>query len=236
MTAPSAGYPDYQRLSTFGGVELKNASGTFNDGSTIFSGFVGTWAYLDIYTTGFSGPSFAQFTIAYYTDSTFTTQVGTYSFIRAHFQTSQSQYAVLAPWCKITINTDTGAAATGMVFNIYGSQGSAGRIRMGGSAGQLLSLSQSFAAGAFPAQVLGACAPGPGLLHVFTQKSLWFVELASYSWSAKAYNVFFQVDDNIAPRGGTWPIAIPDAPLQVLINNSATSAQGMTISVVSTAY
>lgn len=236
MVMKQAGFPDYARLTTQGGYELANVTGNVASGGTVFSGFVGIWAYLDILTTGFASPNFARYTITYYTDNSYTTQVGVIGFTRHHSQSSQCQYAVLGPWCKITVTTNDGTALTSTIINIYGTQGTAGRIRLGGSDGQLFSMSQSFPAGLNGPYLLGTCAPGPAYLAIHSLATSYFVELESYSFTGGTYNVFLTISNDFAPKGGIWQFALPDSPVEVLINNGQTTAQGMTVTVGSMAY
>lgn len=216
------GYPDYARLQRYGGFELAQVSGLQANGATLFTGFVGAWPYLIILTSTFTGPNYARFIITYYTDSTYSKSVGEQVFTRDKNSDVTTQYAVLGPWCKIVMNTDTAGAATLNAFNVYGSYANAGSIRLKLTEDPPWTMDQVFAAGGSATFTISHMMPGPGVFSIYAPVASWSALVSYYSLTAAGFKFYFRVDNSVAANGGTWPLPLPDTTCTVFVHNLAT--------------
>ena len=231
-----SGYPDYTRLSAAGGFELATVSGAVASGTTVFQGFVGNWPYQDLYVALAAGTDFAQITIAYYPDSSYTTSAGSQVITRASGTRGNTQYAVLAPWAVITVQTVSGAAITFTALNVYGAYGSAGAARLAGLAGPVYAIDANIAATTNRTDNVASVVPGPAVLSVATNAATWTIYLWYYSFATAGYHIMWKVDNTIAAKGGSWPVALPDVPMQIEEVNGDTGTRLFVVGLVSASY
>lgn len=218
------GYPDFQRVSRYGGYELASAAGTYADGSTVWSGFAGSWPYLFLIIATHTGSPYVQLAVDYYADAAFLTFTGRQYVVRGPNQATSSQYAVLGPWCKIVVSTSTTGTVQFNTFNVYGTYGGAGAGRIAGAATPLYASASSVSAAGTRSDLVTPVSTGAAVLSVFSASALWTVAVKYYDFASAGFVTYWEANYNLDATGGTWRVPALDAPLRVDTVNAATGA------------
>jgi hypothetical protein len=231
----SVGYPDYARLNRSGGYLLYGVGATSPpENAILFEGYVGSFPYLNVVLNVNATSDFIRVVIAYYTDETFSTQIGFRYVIRGGGSFSVTQYANLSEWCAIFYDSISGNPVPFIQFAIYGAQSVAGQTSLVSTdvpiyqSDGLVALSSSVQVNPLHVQ------PGSAILGIFTTAAVWFVTVAYYDYGSATYKRMYDIDSTITAKGGTYPVSLPDAPLQLTISNTDTSDRTFRMSLMST--
>lgn len=225
----SIGYPDYARLSLAGGFELFNFNGTMVNGTTPFSGYVGEWPYLNVFTEFplTSDAGLIQFT--YFTDDTFTSQVGIRNLVRGNGSFATTQYANFSPFVQVDFFTKSLNPIPGVEFSIYGTTGPSGNFGLASNDTPILSVNQSIGASTSVSFPAGHIQPGAGTLLISTAATSWSVNIQFYQWSSGTYFNYGQLTSAIAAKGGSFDVPLLDAPCQLFITNGDAAARSFIV-------
>lgn len=228
------GYPDYERLSRSGGYLLYGVANTTPLYDTIlFSGYVGNWPYLTVALSINSTADFVQVIIAYYSDSTFATQVAFRYITRAGANFSVTQYANLTEWCQIWYISKSGNPINFLGFSVYATSDPAETDQLVSTDVPEGYYNVSMATGATQNILLGHVQPGPATLSISTQAAAWFAEVQYYDFGAGAYLLLTHIDNTIVASGGVFTVGLIDAPTQISMHNGDASSKFMRVSLVS---
>lgn len=218
------GYPDYERISTQSGNLLASGSQVFSTTKIVFQGYVGNWPYLNLFFNGGGGTGFYNVAWVYYLDDTFSQIVAEASSARGDLTTSYVQKTPLSPWLVIFIEPapyNGGAAAQ---YALYGTTGKGDSSKLGVAAGPLFEQQQSIGANSltfFPAVIVQPCLATMSLCaQVATSGFL----IQRYDISSQAFVTCFFIIGTVNDYSVVTPIMLPDAPIQVGLQNRTAAA------------
>lgn len=231
----TVGYPDYQRLTRSGGYLLYGVSNVSPPyGVVLFQGYVGNFAYLTLGLNVNSSTDYMKVVINYFTDSTFTVNVGFRYVIRGGSEFSVTQYANLSEWAQIYYFTKSGNAMPMLSFVLYGSDSPGNQAQLVSNDVPIYQSNSSIAAGATPTAITQHVQPGNGLLSVSSVVTPWYCELQYYDYGSGAFILLVHIDQTISASGGVFPVGLPDVPIQLALHNGSAAAGFIRLSLVST--
>lgn len=230
----SVGYPDYTRVARDGGYLLYGAANvTPPYNIPLFSSYVGNWPYLTLALNVNSTADFIRVVIAYYSDDTFSTIVAFRYAIRAGADFSVTQYANLTEWCQVWYQTISGNPVNFIGFAVYGTSDPSNTNQLVSTDVPEFFYNQSVAASTSLNIAPGHVQPGPATLSMCMDNTAWAVEVQYYDYGSASYLLLTRMSSKIVATGGVWTIGLPDAPLNVFLQNGDAAARFMRISIVS---
>lgn len=219
------GYPDYERLARSGGFLLYNASGNLPQLTTLWSGYVGNFPYLNIVINCNSSTDFIQVRTEYYSDSTLTTLVGFRYALRTGSNFSIVQYANISEWAKVSFASQSGNAFPFISFTVFGAQGPAGQIAVSSTDAPIIDNNALIPATTTQTFFNSHVQPGAATFMVQTAATAWNINISRYDWTTNSYLLRMQLSNAIAVQGGMFDLPMLDAPYKFDIHNSDAAAR-----------
>lgn len=217
MSTP--GYPDYARLSAQGGFQLFAVSGTVNSGAILFQGYVGSWPYVNVHTNVNVSADACQVTLVYYSDNTFTTQVGFRVATRIGSSFASTQYSNLSPWLKFYVVSVSGNPMPFLALGLYGTTGYADQKQLASLDVPLLSDNPTIPATSTQSYLLQHVEPGDGVMTYSGPAASWFINVWYWDIGTAGYKLYAQFLSSWNGAGGNWRLPIIDAPPRVDVHN-----------------
>lgn len=229
----SVGYPDYARLSEQGGFQLFGTSGNIANEHVLFSGWVGSWPYLNLFVDCNSSADACRIAIAYYTDSTFGTQAGFRYAIRNGASFSITQYANLSPWVIISVETESGNPFPFLEIAAYASIGVADQVSLSSLDVPIFGGIVNINAGITNVIDFDHIQPGNAVFTIQTQLTDWFVYIEYFDYGSDSWIRIYQIGPESAAGSFsfTWPML--DAPHRITAKNSSATNGSFVISWIS---
>lgn len=231
MTTP--GYPDYARLSQAGNRRLAFISGgSIANNQVLFSGYVGSWPYTSIALNIGATADAIKILMQYYSDNTFTNQVGFRFIIRNGAQFSSICYGNLSEWMLIFAVTQSGNPIPIVNFGVYGTEGYAPREALDSMDVPLLRVTSSVPAGTTQQFAIQHVHPGNARLLVFSAATSWNAQMFYYDYGSNSILQLYQ--QTLFGAAGTYEGDYPqiDAPMYVSLRNAGAAAATMTATVL----
>lgn len=225
-----AGYPDYTRLSRGGNVLLAGQGGNLVADSVLFAGYVGNFPYTTLYVNVGVVSNFADFSLIYYTDSTYTQAVGEHDSIRGSGTISACQYANLSEWMRVFIFTNNGSPYDVLWFALYGTSGYASGVLLDAANVPLIVENVTIPASTTNFYYLTRIRPGPASLFFFPAGNGYVLSVQYYDYSTGLWITTHLFDNVTFPPGFNMDIPMLDAPMRLSVDNTMTSAQQFTFS------
>lgn len=230
----SIGYPDYQRLSRSGGFLLYGQSNVTPPYDTaLFQGYIGLWPYLNVALSIGASADTVEIVINYYSDDTFTHIVGFRNIIRQGGQFSATQYANLSEWCQVFYVTKSGNPILFASFAVYAASESANQIQLVSTDVPVFLFNAAIAASGSSNIVPQHVQPGPAVLSVNMDPTTWQMQIQYYDYGSGTFLLLTRMTNTSVPPGGVCTIGLPDAPINVLLNNEDSIVHFMRMSIVS---
>lgn len=220
----SEGYPDYARLAQQGGTLLYGANGSIPQDTILFQGYVGPWPYINSFTDPVTGAENVTIFYEWYTDETFTVQVGFRLATRTQFSLAATQYANLSPWLRIFYTTASGNPISWTEFGIYGATGVADPNELLSADAPILSGNPSIPASTTMSFFPQHQSPGAAKFNVSTTLTSWFVNIFYLSSSSYVYTLYWQLNQPWAGGGGVWDVPALDTQHRVDVHNGTAAA------------
>lgn len=231
MTTP--GYPDYTRFSRSGNQQLCGFFSTsFTSGQQLFKGYVGSWPYTAVFMDIGASADFARFEMIYFSDSTFTLQVGFRFSIRTGGNFSSICYGNMSDWLIIQVHTKSGNPIAIQVFGAYATEGYSPVSAQDSIDVPLITASQVVGAGSTVVFNIVHVHPGVARMLAVGSGATWAVGLFYYDYTAGAFTQL-HFTTNFAAAGiyeSDWSTL--DAPMQVKLFNGSAGAFNMSCSLV----
>lgn len=216
------GYPDYSRIGLAGGYQLFAVNGTAPENTILFQGYVGNWPYLNLYTNLASGSDFYQFYMVYYSDATFTTQVGFRVAVRETSDFSVTQYGNISNWMVFYYLSKSGAAFTGSNVSLVATAGYVPDFNMASNDVPIFFFSGQITASSNSNEFVQHITPGPGHLHWYTTATTWTINVQLYNYGAGAFQTIRVLSNGVELNHGTIDLSMLDCPYQFnLVNGDA---------------
>jgi hypothetical protein len=210
MTQP--GYEDYVRETFANGKLLARGQQRFSATTHLFTGYCGSWPYLNTFMNFGGGNSFYILQINYYSDATFTTLVAGTQEVRADDVYAIQQYTPLSPFVDIVILMAVNNTPGICSWSIYGSTGKS-------SSAQLASLSvngieqvNTVVAGSQSSSIGIVQEPGPWAMTWGASVAPCFFQLARYDVNTLGFVEFWEGSIEVANQSKTGIVEFPDAP------------------------
>ena len=232
----SVGYPDYQRLSLAGGYELYSATNkTITQNVVLFQGYVGTWPYLNIDLDVNGGTDHVQVFVSYFSDATFSNNVGFRYLTRAGNSFSSTQVANLSAWAQVGYHSKSGGNVNFNNFGVYATTGPVAGNNLQSQYKPVAYLNESVGAGSTAITDPSFVIPGPAVFSVSATGTTWYAELRYYDWDTDSILLITHIDQTIYAKGGVWTVGLPDAPVEIALHNGDSADKTMRMSLVSIA-
>lgn len=224
MTTP--GYLDYARVNLAAGFLLAGDIKRIHTTISVFQGYVGAWSYVNAFWSSGGGTDNYTILFEYFSDSTFSTQIGTQVGVRNSNCIAWRQYGVLSPWLIIGIIPVLGTDTVTVTYAFFGSNSSSTSAKLASLDTDLLSFNGSIAGSGNVALGLTHVIPGPAVLSFHSNVSTtWTCEIQRWDISSANWLDDVYIDQNTDTFGGIHTIALPDAQVQVLIGNGNAAAK-----------
>jgi hypothetical protein len=222
MTAPTEGYPDYQRMSLSSGYLLGSGSGDIPNTIVVFQGYVGSWGYINEYFQNLQSTDYYQVQVLYFSDATFSTLVAQQLGTRGGANVGARQWPVLTPWVKIQVAVAAPHVADNNIWTFYGSNQLASSAQLGDLDVPILHGSNAIPTNTTILMIPDHIIPGPAILSV-SEAALgsYYTELDYFEYGSLSWLVFLNINDFCYAGGATLKIALPDAPIRARVHNGA---------------
>lgn len=230
MTQP--GYIDYTRTSLATGFLLAGTSEPIEAGTVVFEGYVGAWPFINAFWNAVGGTDHYSIQLLYYSDNTFSVQVAQQISIRTGNIIGYRQYAVLSPWLQIVIMPATGGSATSIEFAFFGTTQKALATQLGSLDTQFYEQTTSIAAGGTLTTQILKIFPGRAIVTWFTGATAWTMIVQRYDMGSAAFQPFWEIGSGGVANDGQLELAMPDAPLQVVLHNSSSGTSGFNVYIM----
>lgn len=221
----SVGYPDYSRLSRSGGYLLYSGSGLLPYGTALFQGYVGNFPYLTIGLNCDSSADYVKVIINYFSDSTFTNNIGFRYLIRTGAQYSITQYANISEWAQVFYITKSGAQFPFLSFVVYGAQGRADPAQLDSSDVPLANWSGAIPANGNEPILIQHVRQGSALISGHILAASWEIILRWYNYSANAFQTLAGLSNSSVQAYFSQQMPLLDVPLQLTIYNHDSTSQ-----------
>lgn len=224
---PDTGYPDYTRLSREGQFQLFFGSNfTPVNNTVMFQGYVGNFPFINVFANMGASADFMTMFFAWYTDSTFTTQIAFRAAVKTGNNFTVAQYANLSDWLQIFYVSKSGGNMTFTSLSVYGTQQPSGQRQLASSDVAFFSSSGSIAASTTITTTITKVIPGPSIFNLFTGATAWNVNFLYYDFGANAYVIdYVAVGTTFANSGCHIEIPLLDCPMQIQIQNQDAAAR-----------
>lgn len=221
------GYPDYARLAQQGGSLLYANTGSIPENTVLFQGYVGPWPYINMFTDPHIGAENVTIVIQWFTDFTFTTQVGFRYAVRSQFSIAGTQYANLSPWLRIYYTTASGNPIAWDLFGVYGATGVADANELLSSDAPVLSGNPVIAANTTSSFFPEHQSYGPGKFNLTTTLATWHVNVFYLAANTYVYTFYWRMDNISNPGGGTIELPSLDTQFRFDIANGTAAANNI---------
>jgi hypothetical protein len=231
----SIGYEDYARLSQQGAQLLYsgfNVTPAYD--TSFFAGYVGSWPYITLRLSLSATADTVEVVLAYYSDSTFSTQVGVQLAVRNSGQLSVTQYSAITPWLAIFYITKSGNPIEFFQISVYATSAPANQFNLVSMDVPIYQSNASVAAGGGSLVIPQHVQPGPAVLVVSSAVTPWYCEILYYDYGSGTYLTLVHIDQTVVTSGGVFQVALIDTPIQVALHNGSAAAGFMRASLMST--
>lgn len=220
----SEGYPDYARLSQQGGSELFAGVGVLPENTRLFAGYVGPWPYVNVFTLGSGAGGNVTVILQWFTDETFTQQIGFRYATRGQSSLAATQYANLSPWLIVFYTSQSGLAVNWTLFGVYGATGPATPNQLLSSDAPIGSGTVSVAANSHTNVVPQHVGTGLASLNVFTALATWHIDMLYLAASGYTLTAAGHFDSSISPHGGVFDMPMLDTEYEIAFGNDTAAA------------
>lgn len=217
----TVGYPDYARLSRDGGYIFYGANPAIPQNATLFQGYCGNWPYIDLYTgINVSEPSHYQFYMEYYSDATFTKQIGYRIAIREPGSVTATQYGNLSEWLWFFYFSKDGSSLSASSIGLYGTTGQQEDFKLSSQDTPLMFNNSHIAAGTLATFTTQHIVPGNAQLTFLTGAASWYVQPQYYDYGSDSWQTIGQLNNSQYPNK-QFVVDLPmiDAPMRLQVNN-----------------
>jgi hypothetical protein len=231
MTTP--GYLDYARVNLAAGFLLAGNTIKINTTKNVFQGYVGAWSYVNAFWNAGGGSDNYTIQFEYFSDSTFTSQIGIQVGVRNSNCIAWRQYGVLSPWLVIGIIPKLGTDTVTITYAFFGSNSSSTSAKLSSMETDLMNFNGSIAATSSASIGFTHVIPGAAIMSFHSNvNTTWTLELQRWDFGSSAWIDDVYIDQNILAFGGTFQIALPDAQVQVVIGNGNAAAKNFRCYVI----
>jgi hypothetical protein len=224
---PNQGYDDYQRLSRGGNVLLWNASGNLNNGTFLFSGYVGNFAYTSMYV---NVANFADFEMIYYQDGTYSQAVGQRDIIRGASTVSICQYGNISEWMRLFLSTLGGPTYNVLWASMYGTNGEVPQNQLASASVPLLVENVTVPATTTQFYYASQIRPGPAWLFSSNNGNGYIIQVQYFDFNTGTWITTHYFSNTNFPSGINSQVPMLDAPMRLAVDNTQAVAQGFTFS------
>lgn len=222
----TVGYIDYARLSQEGGFQLYADSGSPPENTVLFKGYVGAWPYVNLFTDCNSSSDVCRIAIAYFSDSTFSTQVGWRYAVRTGGMFAATQYANLSSWVVLSYTTLSGNPFPFVELGLYATVAPAKQVGLSSTDVPIIGTNQTIAGPSTGSVTPGHIQPGDASLMLYTNATAWNANVQYYDYGTPGYLQIFHTDNVISAHGGVYDLPMLDAPHLInFANTGSTSGQ-----------
>jgi hypothetical protein len=219
------GYVDYARTSLATGFLLNGFATPITVLQFVGQFYVGSWPFINTFWSCVGGTDNYTVELYYFTDNTYTTTVGVQIGVRNGNSVAWKQYAVLTPWLRIYIRPAAGGSGATVHASFYGTTQEASSGKLGSTDVAFFEQFVSIPASSFQNFVMTRILPGMISISWFTNAASYNFQILRWDITAAAYLTFWEIDAIATLASGTALIAVPDAPLQVHLENGDAAAK-----------
>jgi hypothetical protein len=231
MTTP--GYIDYARVNLAAGFLLAGDTKKINVATNVFTGYVGAWSFVNAFWNAGGGSDNYTIQMEYFSDSTFSSQIGVQVGVRNSNCVAWRQYGVLSPWVIIGIIPKLGTDTVTITYAFFGSNSSSTSAKLASLDTDLLSFNGSIAATSNVSLGFTHVVPGAAVLSFHSNvNTTWTMELQRWDFGTSAWIDDLYIDQNTSAFGGVITVALPDAQIQIVIGNGNAAAKNFRCYVV----
>jgi len=223
--------PDWSNSSPLSGLILANGDAVFSADTVIFSGYVGSWPYINSLWDATGGTDSYQVTVNYYTDPEFTDSAGFHRSVRNANCVAYRQYPVIGPYARIDVQPLAGTDPTSVGYSYFGAVDRASASSLASLDSAYLEQSGSVGAGATIHQTGLKIIPGPAIISWLVGSTAWSMSLDRFDFGTGTW-VSFWYASQANDAAGSAEVAIPDAPIQLTIKNGGTGSHTFNVGVM----
>lgn len=224
----SYGYPDYNRLNTQIDTQLFSyGSSILPNGLIVFEGFVGPWAYVNLFASMYNQSDFGSLRLDWFTDSTFTSSVQTIRMVRTQYNAGAAQYANISPWLRIKLESASGNDIEWYSVSATLTNGFANSVQLNVRNAPGISVSETVGASTTVYPNWTNIVPGPGKLFWYSAATSWAIHPQYYDWDTATWVEQFRIYASVWAQAGAVDLPLVDAPTRLSIANYDTTAQLM---------
>lgn len=222
----TVGYTDYARLSQQGGFQLYAISGSPPQNTVLLREYIGAWPYVNLFTNCGASSDICRIAIAYFSDSTYTTQVGFRYAVRTGGMFAATQYANLSPWVQLSYTTISSNTFPFTALGLYAAVAPARQVGLSSTDVPIIGTNQTIAGPSNGSITPGHIQPGSASLMIYTTATAWSVNAEYYDYGTPGYLQIFHADQVTASHGGVFDVPMLDAPHLInFSNNGSTNGQ-----------
>ena len=219
------GYPDYARVELEAGYLLAGANAAFLAPTQLFAGYLGSWPFINFFWNAAGGAAHHQVIVSYYRDGTFSSLIAEQIAVRDSNCTGLRQFATLSPWVVISVVPDISTDHTVVQYAFYGTVAAASPSKLGSLDTVFFEFSSSVAASTMVDVSVVKIYPGPVIFTWFTSATSFEFFIQRWDYGTATWKNIMDLNSDGAARSDLIEVALPDAPVQVVISNVNVSAQ-----------
>lgn len=220
----AVGYPDYTRIARAGNQQLYFTATSIPNNLQLFKGYVGSWPYTIIFCDMGSTTDNIRIEMLYYSDATFTTQVGFRYSIRTGANFSCISYGNISDWMILQAHTKSGASFPVVTFGVYATMGASAQYELDSTDVPLANIRFTVSANSTAEFQILHVHPGNARFIMNSAVTSWQWKLRYFDYGSNAITTIAQSPTLTTATTIAEDLPQIDAPMYIDLVNSTAAA------------